>query len=78
MTVLTPTDVWSVPVVLASAEIWEIREGMVYLSTDTNLPSSAGDGLRLYDGSFIRFEAGESVRHRAGSSPAQIIRMPVL
>lgn len=67
---------WSAPVPLAAAEIWQAREGHVFLTTTAEPESDDGISLTLRDG--IRLAAGLSVRYRkAGNTAALIAREAV-
>lgn len=73
--VLEGGPTWSAPITLSAAEIWQVRRGRAYVST-TPAPAD-DDGLELTQGSAVRFEAGVSVRYRAGTRGAMISRVEV-
>ena len=67
---------WSAHVTLMTAEIWQAREGHIFLST-TAAPES-DDGISLVLRDDIRLAAGLSVRYRkAGTTAALIAREAV-
>lgn len=64
---------WSVPVTLSQDEIWQARDGNVFISTSETPESDDGLSLALRDG--IRLGAGLTVRYRkAGDTGALIAR----
>lgn len=67
---------WSAPVTLTSDEIWQTREGSVFVTT-TGSPD-AEDGLALHEFHAVQFPAGASVRYRKeGATQALIVREAV-
>lgn len=64
---------WSAPIVLSNTEIWQVREGNVFVSTDA-VPEPDG-GLNLFERAGLRIAAGLTVRYRkTGTSSALIVR----
>ena len=70
-------NTWSDPVTLIADEIWQTREGGVFLSTAV-APGPA-DGLLLREGAAVQLSAGRTVRYRLTSSggPAVLAREAV-
>jgi hypothetical protein len=67
------TSAWSTPVTLAADEIWQAREGGVFLSVAAS--PGTDDGILLREGSAVQILSGRSVRYRnAGSGPATVAR----
>ncbi len=67
---------WSDPVALTTDEIWQAREGSLFLTTTTEPDADDGIALTLRDG--IRLGAGVSVRYRkAGTTAALLVREAV-
>lgn len=73
------TDVtfsWSTPVTLAVDEVWQARNGRVFVST-TASPAD-NDGIELWETHAVQFSAGQQVRYRKeGSEVALIVREAV-
>lgn len=70
------SDTWSAPVSLPSDEIWQARDGSVYLTT-TAAPDP-DDGILLLEGSAVLVSAGRAVSYRrAGPIAAVIVREAV-
>lgn len=65
------TGTWSEPVALGSAEIWQVRQGVVYFST-ASAPGD-DDGIMLTEGQAVELEAGLTVRFRHGGSPNSVL-----
>lgn len=72
------TTSWSAPVTLTSAEIWEVRGGPVFITTDA--AEAALGGLRAEDGWVARFETGQAgLRWRVPAGGfGQIVRVAVV
>ncbi|MFT6225536.1 MAG: hypothetical protein ACJA1F_003401 [Paracoccaceae bacterium] len=67
------TTVWSDPVTLAEDEIWQARQGSVFLTTTDGPVATDGIALALRDG--LRLTAGTELRYRKeGSTAAVIVR----
>lgn len=67
------TTIWSDPVTLASDEIWQARDGSVFLTTTTAPATDDGIALSLREG--IRLPAGTQLRYRKeGPAEALIVR----
>ena len=67
------TTNWSSPVVLATDEIWQAREGSVFVTT-TGTPA-ANDGIALHENHAVQLPAGASVSYRKeGTTNALIVR----
>lgn len=70
------TTAWSSPITLAADEVWQTREGSVFV-TSTTVPD-ANDGIQLQENHAIRFSAGLSVSYRKeGPTAALIVREAV-
>ncbi|MEM6889084.1 MAG: hypothetical protein AAF636_13200 [Pseudomonadota bacterium] len=67
------TEDWSAPIALSNTEIWQVREGNVFVSTDA-APEPDG-GLNLFEQAGLRIAAGLTVRYRkTGTTSALIAR----
>jgi hypothetical protein len=67
---------WSSPITLTADEVWQAREGSVFVTT-TDTPS-ANDGLALHENHAVRFSTGVTVRYRKeGITQALIVREAV-
>lgn len=67
------TTGWSDTVTLATDEIWQARQGSVYVST-TPTPA-ANDGLALHEFHAVQLSAGSEVSYRKeGNGDALIVR----
>lgn len=67
---------WSDPVTLQQDEIWQARDGNIFITTTDSPESDDGIALVLRDG--VRLGAGLSVRYRkAGETGALIVREAV-
>lgn len=67
---------WSAPVTLTTDEIWQARDGSVFLTTSASPESDDGIGLVMRDG--LRLGAGLQVRYRkSGDTAALIVREAV-
>jgi len=70
------TTSWSTPVTLTSDEVWQTRDGSVFVTT-TATPD-AQDGISIFETHAVRFSAGLSVRYRKeGTADAVIVREAV-
>lgn len=68
---------WSAPVTLTTDEIWQARDGSVFLTTGASPDSDDGICLVMRDG--VRLGAGLEVRYRkSGDTAALIVREAVL
>lgn len=64
---------WSTPVTLTTDEIWQTREGSVFVTTTAS--PAANDGLALHEFHAVQFSAGASVSYRKeGAGTALIVR----
>ena len=67
---------WSVPVTLETEEIWQARDGNIFITTTTDPASDDGIAMILRDG--VRLGAGLTVRYRkSGETGALIVREAV-
>lgn len=67
------TTIWSDPVTLATDEIWQARDGSVFVTTTTIPAPNDGIALSLRDG--LRLSAGTVLRYRKeGTTAALIVR----
>ena len=67
---------WSSPVTLNANEVWQARNGRVFVSTSPS--PAAGDGIELWETHAIQFSAGQQVRYRKeGTGTALIAREAV-
>ena len=57
---------WSEPVTLTNDEIWQVREGKVYITTTSN--PSPDDGFVLLEGEGVLIRANKTVRYRRHAS----------
>lgn len=70
------TTAWSAPITLTADEVWQTRDGSVFVTT-TAAPD-ANDGIALYENHAVRFSAGASVSYRKeGAAAALIVREAV-
>lgn len=70
------TSGWSAPVTLTEDEVWQARDGLLYVTT-TDSPS-ANDGIALTETTAIQFGAGRTVRYRKiGDTVATLVREAV-
>ena len=63
---------WSAPVTLAADELWQVRAGVAFITTDA-APEADG-GWVLYRGRSLRLSAGLDVRYRRGPGETLIAR----
>jgi hypothetical protein len=63
--VITSTAAWSDPITLTEGELWFVRTGAISITLGNATPDEE-DGIPLVEGDYIKLEAGEVVRHRAG------------
>lgn len=70
------TTSWSGLVTLVSDEIWQAREGSVFITTTTSPAANDGISLALRDG--LRLTAGLQVRYRKEGSTSAIIAREAL
>ncbi|MEM9239725.1 MAG: hypothetical protein AAGB07_07070 [Pseudomonadota bacterium] len=69
-------ETWSAPIVLSANEIWQVRQGSVYITTSTS--PAADDGLQLHEMHGVQFSVGQVVRYRkADIAEALIVRETV-
>ena len=68
----TLPQTWSSPVTLAADEVWQVRGGPVFLTTEAS-PAPL-TGLEMRSGDAIRVTAGKTVRYRSFDATAQIVR----
>lgn len=70
------TTNWSTPITLTSDEVWQTRDGSVFVTTTAN--PDANDGISIFETHAVRFSAGLSVRYRKeGLADAVIAREAV-
>ena len=70
------TTGWSTPITLAADEIWQTRQGSVFVTTTAS--PAANDGISLHENHAVRFAAGVSVSYRKeGVVEALIVREAV-
>lgn len=70
------TTSWSTPITLTSDEVWQTRDGSVFVTTTAS--PDANDGISIYETHAVRFSAGLSVRYRKeGAADAVIVREAV-
>lgn len=70
------TTIWSSPITLTQDEVWQTRQGGVFVTTTAS--PAADDGLFLREGTGIRFSAGSDVRYRKeGTGEAVVAREAV-
>lgn len=70
------TNEWSAPVTLKADEIWQARDGHVFLTTSAEPEADDGIGMVQRDG--LRLAAGLTVRYRkSGETAALIVREAV-
>ena len=70
------TNSWSTPVTLTSDEIWQVRKGSVFLTTEAS--PAADDGLNLSETQAVQLPAGTAVRYRkTGDTVSLIVREAV-
>lgn len=74
--ILDVANTWSAPVTLSANEVWQSRQGRVFVTT-TATPA-AEDGIVLNEIHAVQFSAGLSVRYRKeGAVDAVIVREQV-
>ena len=67
---------WSDPVTLTTDEIWQARDGNIFMTTSANPESDDGLSMVMRDG--VRLGAGLQVRYRKnGETAALIVREAV-
>lgn len=67
---------WSAPLTLTTDEIWQARQGSVFVTTTAN--PVANDGLGLHETHAVRLPAGAVVRYRKeGAGDALIVHEAV-
>ena len=67
---------WSTPLTLTADEVWQARQGSVFVTTTSN--PVANDGLGLHETHAVRLPAGASVRYRKeGAGDALIVHEAV-
>ena len=70
------TTSWSTPITLTSDEVWQTRDGSVFVTTTAS--PDANDEISIYETHAVRFSAGLSVRYRKeGAADAVIVREAV-
>lgn len=70
------TTAWSSSITLTADEVWQTREGSVFVTTSSS--PAANDGIQLHENHAIRFSAGVSVSYRKeGATAALIVREAV-
>lgn len=70
--ITTMPTTWSAPVTLTADEVWQVRGGPVFVSTDASPDALAG--LEMKNGDAIRFSSGKAVRYRSYDVGSQIVR----
>ena len=67
------STIWSAPLTLATDEIWQTRQGSVFVTTTAS--PALDDGLALHEFHAVKLSAGSEVRYRKeGSADALIVR----
>ena len=67
---------WSAPITLTVDEVWQTRQGRVFVTTTAS--PDADDGIELLENHAVRFTAGLNVRYRkTGAVDARIVREAV-
>ncbi len=70
------TTAWSTPITLTADEVWQTRDGSVFVTTTAS--PDPQDGIALHENHAVRFSAGASVSYRKeGSAAALIVREAV-
>lgn len=70
------TNEWSAPVTLQTDEIWQARDGQIFVTTSSEPESDDGISMVQRDG--LRIAAGLTVRYRkSGETAALIVREAV-
>ncbi|MDJ0630908.1 MAG: hypothetical protein QNJ44_21805 [Rhodobacter sp.] len=70
------TTAWSTPITLTADEVWQTRDGSVFVTTTVS--PAANDGIALHENHAVRFSAGASVSYRKeGAAAALIVREAV-
>ena len=65
--------IWSAPLTLTTDEIWQTRQGSVFVTTTAS--PAQDDGLALHEFHAVQLSAGSEVRYRKeGSADALIVR----
>lgn len=73
--ITTMPTTWSAPVTLTADEVWQVRGGPVFVSTDAT-PDALG-GLEMKNGDAVRITSGKAVRYRSFAPGSQIVRESV-
>lgn len=67
------TTAWSAPLTLTSDEIWQTRQGSIFVTTTAS--PALEDGLALHEFHAVQLSAGSQVRYRKeGTTDALIAR----
>ena len=67
------STIWSALLALATDEIWQTRQGSVFVTTTAS--PALDDGLALHEFHAVQLSAGSEVRYRKeGSADALIVR----
>lgn len=74
--IIDATSAWSAPVSIASDELWQARQGSIYLTT-SNAPGP-DDGLSLVEGQGIYVKAGSAVKYRRQGTALAVIAREAL
>ena len=67
---------WSAPVTLASEELWQVRSGLAWITTDDPAPADDAGWLVPAPHS-LRLSAGSVVRYRRGPEPTVLVHGPI-
>lgn len=70
------TTAWSDQITLITDEIWQAREGSVFLTSTTSPAANDGLALTLREG--LRLPAGAQIRYRKEGSTAAVIAREAL
>ncbi len=65
------TAAWSTPITLTSDEVWQTREGSVFVTTTAS--PDPKDGIAIHENHAVRFSAGLSVSYRKEGSAAALV-----
>lgn len=67
---------WSTPLTLGADEVWQAREGSIFVTTTAS--PDAQEGIALHENHAVRFSAGLTVRYRKeGITQALIVHEAV-
>lgn len=63
---------WSAAVTLTADEVWQVRGGPVFITTEAS--PAALTGIEMKHGDAIRITTGKAVRYRSFEVGSQIVR----